>query len=632
MKKKYLLSCVVLLVLLAGCIKEEGELLTIVRTDVVDEKGNTNTVVTDGGGYMEAKARMDVVVDNSFETILNAESQIEDLNVYSVFSSSFSEINKDRNIIKEVGYVYALKENMQGVLKIGDKNCKRIAAEYQEQGDSVFFSQRVDKLEFNKTYCVRSYAICEVQGDADSVLYNNNVLEYSTVLPEDVWFQRKDAPSEPQLMAGRTNAFICSVDDKIYLYGGSNGGSTYYNDLWVYNSAIDMWEQKATFEAQHSHYIGKEKRANGATFVYDNPTNGNDKLIYFVGGEINGGEYTGTVIYYSTVYGRFCNRADHPNAGTQYKRWDEDGNPVYDRNPDTGEYTTDPPTQTLSSMGRAWVEDLPIYAESGDKNGNVVRTYHGLAGAVAFTLNTAAGKKYFVAFGKNDNSNNGQKHVQTSVYEYRVQYDKTDNGPWERCTMTWSDVLDANDKTAEGFYQPVCVDCGEQGVIIGSGESSKQGLSRTFYNVSYSVTSQKIRLEPLPLNEDFKNGFKERANAAAFYLDYTRSGVQYTRFYVGTGRLCSEEDWTKSRNNGAVEPEMLLNDFWCYDFNTRQWSRKADCSNIYRQGAVGFSVKRVDDYYVKQYGVNVRGMLSFGEGCTFTTANAVRNDNWEYIP
>ncbi|MCR5455894.1 MAG: hypothetical protein K6F33_12975, partial [Bacteroidales bacterium] len=112
-------------------------------------------------------------------------------------------------------------------------------------------------------------------------------------------------------------------------------------------------------------------------------------------------------------------------------------------------------------------------------------------------------------------------------------------------------------------------------------------------------------------------------------------GAEYTRFYVGTGRIIAEEGdngWITNRNNGTVEPEMMLNDFWCFDFSTNQWSRKADCSNIYRQGAVGFTVSRVDDYFVKQYGVNTRGMFSFGYGCTSPTEYGVRNDNWEYIP
>lgn len=628
MKNKYLYSCIVVLLFLASCAKDEGvEPLTIVRTDVVDDKeADANTIVTRDGGYMEAKARKDMVVANSFEIKTNNENQIENLNVYTVFSSSFSAINNARNRIKQVGYVYASKEALNGkLLARNEKNCQSIAAEFEEAGDSVVFSKRVEGLEFNKTYCVRSYAVCEVPGKCDSVIYNNNILEYSTVLPEDVWFKRNDAPS---IMVGRTNPFLCTVDDKVYLYGGSNGGAAYYNDLWTYNANADTWEQKATFEAKTGHYYNTERRANGAAFVYINTINNNDKLIYLVGGELSQDEYTGTVIFYSINSGKFCYRSDHPNAGKQYPRYDKYGNPVYDTDPETGEYTTDPPTQMMSYMSRDYVEDLPIYTEYVSGDGSVSKTRHGLAGAVAFSIKTTAGVKYFVAFGKNDNSNNKQKHIQASIYEYKVQYDKADNGPYEQASMTWLDVSSVADKGAEGFYQPVCVDCGEQGIIVGSGESSKGGLSGNFYRLSYSVTAQQIRMESIAKNPDFT----PRANAAAFYLNYQKSGAQYTGFYVGTGRVCSEDEWIKYKREGTIEPELLLNDFWRYDFNSSTWKRRADCSNIRRQGAIGFAVNRVDDYYVREYGVNVRGMFSFGEGCSNSTDYTVRNDNWEYIP
>jgi hypothetical protein len=134
-------------------------------------------------------------------------------------------------------------------------------------------------------------------------------------------------------------------------------------------------------------------------------------------------------------------------------------------------------------------------------------------------------------------------------------------------------------------------------------------------------------MEQLPYNDEFTNGFKPRANASAFYLNYTKDGVQYDRFYVGCGRTCLEDDYVQ-------EPEQLLNDFWCYDFNTRQWSRKADCSNVLRQGAAGFTIKRKDDYFVKEkFSVNERGMFTFGEG--YIPGDGYRsslNDNWEYIP
>ena len=94
---------------------------------------------------------------------------------------------------------------------------------------------------------------------------------------------------------------------------------------------------------------------------------------------------------------------------------------------------------------------------------------------------------------------------------------------------------------------------------------------------------------------------------------------------VPTAGICPDEK--------TQEPEQLLNDFWCYDLNTREWSRKADCSNFVRQGAVGLTIQRADDYFVKNnYSVNTRGMFSFGEGYSTIQGYRTLNDNWEYIP
>ena len=609
MKTKYLNLCMLALVLATGCIKEEGDELTIVRPDVVNDKKNDRyTVVTADGGYMEGKSTMDSIIVNSFEV----ESIIEETEpCFTTLSSKFFDINNDRNEIVSVGYVYGLKSELGNTLPtVDDEKCKKVTAEFTKNGDTIVFGQTLNNLKFNSAYYVRSYAICKGNGGkSDSIIYNGHVKEYSTVLPEDLWYQRHNAPD---MMSARTDAIVCTVDDVVYLYGGRNG-ATYFNDLWTYNTGDDVWEQGATFESNIAHYYNLERRSNGSAFVYDNASNA-DKLIYFVGGEVAKDTYTGTVFYYSTKEKRFANRVDHPNVGKLFPVYDKYGNPIYKKDPETGKLL-DPLEQEMSTFGRDFVEDLPIY--------NPEKQYFGLAGSVAFSLETKSGKQYFVAFGKNDE---GQMHLQSSIYVYNVEYDKTSNGPNDLSTMTWQDVSAGADGTAVGLYQPVCVNCDGR-VVVGSGDADG-GCSKKFYEVSYNERYRQITLTSLPENEAFKNGFEPRANAAAFYLSYTKNGNPYTRFYVGTGRTCLEDEY-----NG--EKEQLLNDFWCYDFSTRQWSRKADCTNnIYRQGAVGFSVKRVDDYFVQQkFSVNERGMFSFGEGCYSDEEFCIPlNDNWEYIP
>jgi hypothetical protein len=233
--------------------------------------------------------------------------------------------------------------------------------------------------------------------------------------------------------------------------------------------------------------------------------------------------------------------------------------------------------------------------------------------------------KFFVAFGKTDMSTNGQKHISTAVYEYDINYDRDRQGS-ALLYPAWKNLSATNDRTAEGLYQPVCVRCGDK-VIVGTGESSKsETVTNNFYTLSYSVSEQNIRMEPL--SKEGLDGFEPRAAAAAFHLSYVKNGVVYNRFYVGTGRKCKEGDF-------VGEPEQLLNDFWCYDMGvgiSGKWSRKADCSNILRQGAVGFAIKRADDYFAHNYGENMRGMFSFGDGCINSSDYKMLNDNWEYIP
>ena len=616
MKTKYLYSCVVALALLAGCIKDEGEILTVVRTNVTD-----STVITAEDGYMQGVARMDMVTENYFDKVVNSQNQIEELNCYTRLQSEFTGLDAARNgKIKSVGYVYS-HENKTPVISDKQRCNTYYVPGVTPSEPSVSFSGLLTKLDPNSTYYVRSFAVCEGDGKNDSVIYNSRVLEYKTVLPEDVWVQRSDAPNT---MSGRSMPFVCTKGQSVYVYGGRSGASC-YNDLWRYNPDTDTWEQQGTFEATNSHYIGTEERCNGAMFAYPN-VKAQDTLLYVVGGEFGNGTYTATVFYYSTKNNRFAYQADHPNAGTQFPVYDENGAPVYKTDDDGN--IIEPKVQEMRSMVRSYVEDLPIYKPINQGNGVITNKYFGLAGAVAFSMPGIDGTtRYYIAFGKNDITDSDQKHIQTNVYEYDVKYDRTCNGVNEVSEWAWKNwSIGGDDRSIEGLYQAVCVQCGDR-VILGTGESTKGRVSDNFYSVSFSKSDLTIRMEQLPYNDEFTNGFKPRANASAFYLNYTKDGVQYDRFYVGCGRTCLEDDYVQ-------EPEQLLNDFWCYDFNTRQWSRKADCSNVLRQGAAGFTIKRKDDYFVKEkFSVNERGMFTFGEG--YIPGDGYRgslNDNWEYIP
>jgi hypothetical protein len=283
--------------------------------------------------------------------------------------------------------------------------------------------------------------------------------------------------------------------------------------------------------------------------AYPMPKTG-DVLLWIIGGEVRAGEYTSTIFYYSTRYNRFANQADHPNAGNSFPVLDDDGEPVYEcvyETNEDGSYKLDAngykipaknsdgsikyvmengqPKQAMTTSSRNYIEELPIYRESQTGSN---RTYYGLAGCTAFTLTDNGFTKFFVAFGKTDMSSNGQKHISTAVYEYDVNYDWDRQGS-DLLYPAWKNLSATNDRTAEGLYQPVCVRCGDK-VIIGTGESSRsETVTNNFYTLSYSVSEQNIRMEPL--SKEGLDGFEPRAAAAAFHLSYVKNGVVYNRFY-----------------------------------------------------------------------------------------------------
>ncbi|MBQ5404174.1 MAG: hypothetical protein IIU11_07395, partial [Bacteroidales bacterium] len=172
------------------------------------------------------------------------------------------------------------------------------------------------------------------------------------------------------------------------------------------------------------------------------------------------------------------------------------------------------------------------------------------------------------------------------------------------------------DKNTEALYQHICQTCGDR-VVIGTGESSMGGYSKKFYMMTAKSINE-LNVRELTTAPD---DFEPRANAASFYLNYTKNGDVYDRLYVGTGRTGSEGS------------EDLLGDLWCFDFSTSEWIRCSDCSNLLREGAIGFSVTRNDDRFSNDLEENARGIFSFGRGRTETEAvSKALNDTWEYLP
>lgn len=630
MKNRFIYPCLLALAVASGCIKEEGQPYTITR-EVRDEAKNDSiplTVITAENGFMSGMAPKDTVVENSFKTILSVSKNLENLDCYVTMHSEYRQLDLDRNAVKQAGFVYSYT-NRKPLLT--DPECKWFSkndVDYKDKdstSENISFNGTGHNLDFNKKLFIRSYVVT-CQGDT---IYNPRVVETQTVLPEDVWFQRSDASN----VTGRTECFSVTVDDQIYIYGGRSGQQC-FDDLWVYDKKSDSWKQKGTFNADGSYYSGKAKRCNGAAFAY---RKGDDILLYFAGGQLGRDlTPTGTVFFYSTKYNRFANKQDHPNYGKMYDLYNPDGSIMYETVKDSEGHVVyddkgkpvlkEPLTIMRGDCSRAQVEDLPIEVTStGDKRG--------IYGCVGFCLPDDVsdnGYRYFIAYGKTNVTN--VHPVETTIYEYDVYYDKSSNNKTELSVLTWKVHSAGNDRTAQGFYQPVCVECGDR-VVIGSGESSRNNNQpcKAFYTLSYDDQEVKLNQLPAPPAE-----FASRANAAGFYLNYVKDGQSYDRFFVGTGRKVAEEDF----KNGDYT--QLLNDLWCYDFTRGEWFKRANCSNIHRQGACGFTVLRNDDYYFNTFGEMQRGYFSFGEGGyeyydeklgqNETEYKYGLQDNWEYLP
>ena len=497
-----------------------------------------------------------------------------DLDVYISLESDFDTIEVKFNAVKECGYVYS-PTNATPTVK--GEDCKTFKKEnIKWKGDTTSTSLHFSGEEHGLLFNHNYFVRSYVVTTKGDTCYNPTPRQIKTVIPSNVWFRRKEAR-----LSGRSDAIAATTDGGInYIYGG-RGNMECFSDMWVYNATDDTWEQKATFNSKDAYSLSLPvERCNGAAFMYTGTEMDADTLMYILGGEDFNGSPTKNNFIYSLKHNRFGNSADHPN-------------------------------------GRQYVEpfDLP-------------RT-----GLTAFKIEAPWGEIFYaVGMGLTQIEGTSSSAIETQIFQYDVSWDKLamieKDGKQEvdpRHVHTWTTLgslsTDGNkaiDQTAIGFYQSTAIQLDSKSVIIGSGEGSDGNYGKRFYQVSIN-SERELDMNPLVLPPD---EFKPRKNAASFYLKYEKDGAQYNRFFVGTG---SDKDGHP------------LNDFWAYEFGTRKWERIADCGNYYREGAVGFKILRVDDYFVKEFAEpQERGIVAFGVGTDNSTDLIIdckaRNDVWEYLP
>lgn len=81
--------------------------------------------------------------------------------------------------------------------------------------------------------------------------------------------------ASPQIPAARTNHTIVTYNDKMYLFGGTNGFQ-WFNDVWCYDPAINKWEQLDCIG-----YIPAPREGHAAAIV--------DDVMYIFGGRTEEG-------------------------------------------------------------------------------------------------------------------------------------------------------------------------------------------------------------------------------------------------------------------------------------------------------------------------------------------------------
>ncbi len=612
MKNKYFIPCLIVLALASGCIKDEGtEPYTITRkvNTIDDETGKgaiRATIQTGTNAYMYGDAEADSLVVKGFTHDFDEEYRLV-LDCYVTLNSKFYNLNLDQNAVQRAGYVYSRTDKKPVVSALDgnyfwvtDNNNK--PAKMDSTARDLEFQATGHNLDFDVTYYMRSFVV-STKGDT---IYNPRSLEVKTVLPHDVWFKRNDAD-----VTKRSEAFVCQAGTKTYMYGGRQGG-TMFNDMYVYDNDHDSWKQVAECDEP------KAKRCNGTSFAFKK-ING-DYLIYIIGGRTSSDKLTSTVLFYDIKTNQWNNPKAHPCAGRQLPVFDENFDPVFETDKD-GNFTTNPPTQATADGSRGSVFPLPV-------NGDPFATTdpYGLEGMTSFVLIDPIDEteRYFVAFGRTDWGSDNP--ISTNVYEYLPDNDRAGAGGY-----AWESRSLGDNRSSFGLYQPVCVTCGDR-VLVGTGESTKlknHQPSSKIYTVELDP-DQRNALLMKELKTQPPSDFKPRANAAGFYLNYVADHESHECFYIGTGRTVRDIDYTGFE---------LLNDFWCYDFGANEWSKKTNCSNVCRQGALGFTVLRNDDDYEKQGGSKLRGFISFGEGYTDKDGDGmpdeqgqVQLDNWEYLP
>ncbi|KND87354.1 Tip elongation aberrant protein 1 [Tolypocladium ophioglossoides CBS 100239] len=98
-------------------------------------------------------------------------------------------------------------------------------------------------------------------------------------MPNNRWEILIQGETSPKVPAARTNHAVITYNDKMYLFGGTNGFQ-WFNDVWCYDPAINLWEQLDCIG-----YIPAPREGHAAALV--------DDVMYVFGGRTEEGSDLG---------------------------------------------------------------------------------------------------------------------------------------------------------------------------------------------------------------------------------------------------------------------------------------------------------------------------------------------------
>lgn len=587
MKRNCIFPCLMIIALITGCIKEEGESYSVSRT-VSD-----SAIYTAEKGYLYGESTTPVCTAKDYKVV--SVNKIMKLYCTLTMQGSFYNMDQSKDsTIKACGFV-ASQNNSLCFINCDDteKHITLSAGNGFESNwssaENFDFTATIPELEHKKDYYVRSFVITD-RGDT---AYSHTSVKVQTAKPRDIWFEREKAT-----LSAREKAFKFQHGEYEYVYGG-RGAIKCYNDMWRYNHNTEEWTQVGSgTDVSTPTGTAPSEKCNGAALVIprssltgtDKVSNG-DTLIYFTGGEDEDENPLNSTIWYSIKNQRFCATADLPN-------------------------------------NRNYVGELPLP----------------LKGCVGFYLETSGMRYFYVGLGTNSVNApspeiynyypEGDKIILTITYlrNYDNTGDSLDlegNRIVEKTTtkydIAWNQAANlTNNKVGEGLSDPICVQVTDQKVVVGTGVGSTTGKptgkpTRRFYPITSGTLYDATVGTPFEGPTDMT----PRTAATGFYLHFTdEEGNENSKLYVGTG---------------IDENGNYLNDFWCYDFISSTWAKISDCGyrettgKVFRAYATSFSIERQDELY----SIDQRGIVCLGRGYNETGSSSQTSlfqDMWEYLP